>query len=81
MDIIAKIKSEILNPLITLLFAAAVGYFLYGVMVFIRNQGSEKDQEVGKQHMVWGVIGIFLMIAVYGILNLIANSVGYARPF
>lgn len=81
MEVIAKIQSEILNPIITLLFAAAVGYFLYGVLVFIKNQGSDKEQDVGKLHMVWGVVGIFLMIAVYGILNLIANTVGYARPF
>lgn len=81
MEIISKIQSEILNPLITLLFAAAVGYFLYGLLKFIQNQDSETAQGEGKQHMVWGVVGIFLMIAVYGILNLIANTVGYPKPF
>lgn len=81
MEVIAKIQSEILNPIITLLFAAAVGYFLYGVLVFMQNQDSPTEQGIGKKHMVYGIIGIFLMIAVYGILNLIANTVGYARPF
>lgn len=81
MEIIATIQREILNPLIVLLFAVAVGYFLYGLLKFMQNQDNETAQSEGKQHMVWGVIGIFLMIAVYGILNLVANTVGYARPF
>lgn len=78
---IATIKSEILNPIIVLLFALAVGYFLYGLLKFMQNQDNETAQSEGKQHMVWGVIGVFLMIAVYGILNLLANTVGYAKPF
>ncbi len=80
MDALAKIKTEILNPLIWLLFALAVGYFLYGVFVFIQNQDNEKAKEEGKQHMLWGIIGIFLMIAVYGILGLIANTLGVPAP-
>lgn len=78
---IETIKSEILNPIITLLFAAAVGYFLYGLLNFMQNQDNETAQTEGKHHMVWGVIGVFLMIAVYGILNLLANTVGYVKPF
>ena len=81
MDIIETIKPEILNPLIVLLFAVAGVYFVYGVAMFVRAQKSEKGQEEGKSHLMWGIIGIFLMIAVYSIINLIANTVGYPEPF
>lgn len=60
-----------------LLFALATLYFLFGLMKFIQNQDDENAQEEGKRHMVWGVIGIFLMIAVYGILNLIGTTVSH----
>ena len=78
--IIEKIKSEILNPLILLLFALAVVYFLYGVMKFVQNQDNEDAQEEGKSHMLWGIVGIFLMIAVYGILGFIARTLGVQVP-
>jgi uncharacterized membrane protein YidH (DUF202 family) len=75
-NIIQRLNDLIINPLIILLFALAVFYFLFGLLRFIQNQDDENAQEEGKRHMVWGVIGIFLMIAVYGILNLIGSTVG-----
>ncbi|HBB43901.1 TPA: hypothetical protein DCZ46_02505 [Candidatus Campbellbacteria bacterium] len=74
--IIDKIKTEIINPIIILLVAVAVGYFLYGLMEFIRNQDNEDAQESGKKHMLWGAIGIAIMFSVYGILNLVNNIAG-----
>lgn len=74
--IIDKIKTEIINPIIILLVAVAIGYFLYGLMEFIRNQDNEDAQESGKKHMLWGVIGIAIMFSVYGILNLVNNIAG-----
>ncbi len=74
MDIIAKINDQILNPLIILMFALAVLYFLFGLSEFIRNQDNEDAQSAGKQHMFWGVIGVFLMMAVSGILAIIKKT-------
>lgn len=74
-----KINDAILTPIIVLLFALAVVYFLFGVAKFVRNQDNETELEAGKQHMVWGVVGISIMVAVYGILNLIQSSVAGIR--
>lgn len=79
MEIVRTIESEILNPIIALLFALAVVYFLFGLMEFIKNPNNEEEQTKGKSHMVWGVVGIFLMIAVYGILDFIATSLGVPK--
>ncbi|MEK7569216.1 MAG: hypothetical protein AAB497_03850 [Patescibacteria group bacterium] len=75
MNIIKKVNDAILTPLIVLLFALAVAYFLFGLMKFIMNQDSEEDQAAGKQHMLWGVVGLAIMASVWGILNLISESV------
>lgn len=81
MEIIEKIQSEILDPIIVLLFGVAVVYFLYGLLKFMQNPDNTTAQQEGRQHMLWGVIGIFIMIAVYGILNFAANVVGAPRPY
>jgi uncharacterized membrane protein YidH (DUF202 family) len=75
MTIIQKVNDAILTPIIVLLFALATGYFLYGVMKFVQNQDNDKEMEIGKSHMVWGIVGIAIMVGVYGILNLVASSV------
>lgn len=75
MTIIEKVNNLILTPVIVLLFALAAVYFLFGLMKFIMNQGSDTEQAEGKQHMLWGTIGLAVMVSVWGILNLVNESV------
>lgn len=76
MTIIQKINANILQPIIEILFAVAIVYFLYGVMKFVMNQDNDEAQEGGKKHMLWGIIGIAIMFSVWGILNFINSAVG-----
>ena len=81
MEIIAKIDDAILNPLIIGLFAVAVVYFLWGLVKFLQNQDNEEAQSEGKMHMFWGVVGIFIMMAVQGIWSFIESLTrGFTPP-
>jgi succinate dehydrogenase/fumarate reductase cytochrome b subunit len=74
-----KIVDVFINPIIFFLVALAVLYFLWGLFLFIKDQGNETAREEGKSHMIWGIAGVFIMFAVYGILDIItttANEVG-----
>jgi uncharacterized membrane protein YidH (DUF202 family) len=71
---ILSVNKQIINPLIILLFALAIVYFLYGVFEFILNQENEEKKTTGKSHMIWGVIGITIMMGVFAIMNLIMNT-------
>ena len=64
----------IVNPLINLLFALAIGYFLYGVFEFFSNQLNEEKKTTGKSHMLWGIIGITIMMGVWTITSIILNT-------
>lgn len=75
MDPMKKINESILQPIVMLLMALAVAYFLFGVMKFVKDQDSEDAQGEGKRHMLWGVVGLFIMVSVYGILNFINSFV------
>ena len=80
MNFMQKINDAILQPIVMLLMALAVAYFLYGVMKFVRDQSSEDAQVEGNRHMVWGVVGIAIMVSVWGILNFINEFViGFSR--
>jgi|SRR3989344_4711720 len=71
---IANVNSMIINPLILFLFALAVVFFLYGVLEFIMNQDNEEAKTKGKSHMIWGVIGVTIMMGVWFILGVIVDT-------
>ena len=71
---IMKVNELIINPLIVLLFAVALIYFLYGVLQFFTSPESEEKKTVGKNHMLWGVIGLTIMMGVFAIMNIILRT-------
>ncbi len=81
MDILARITDAIVNPLIVLLFGVAMVYFLWGVFVFVRNADNEEKRSEGAMHIFWGIVGIFIMVSVYGILRMFLNTFGIPSPF
>jgi succinate dehydrogenase/fumarate reductase cytochrome b subunit len=66
----------IINPIMALIFGAALVYFLYGLMVFILNAGQEAKRSEGKRHMFWGLIGMFVMVSVFAILSMALSTAG-----
>jgi uncharacterized membrane protein YidH (DUF202 family) len=73
---LSNVNTMIVNPLIGFLFALAIAFFLYGVLEFLMNQENEEKKTSGKSHMLWGVIGIFIMMSVWGILTIALNTIG-----
>lgn len=71
-----SINKVIINPIIFFLFALAMVYFLYGVAQYLLSPDNEEVHKKSKTHMLYGVIGLFIMVAVFGIMNLILNTVG-----
>ena len=70
----ANVKNQIITPIIYLLFALAIVYFVWGVMVFIQNAEAPDKRKEGYDHMIWGIIGIFIMVSAIGIINIITAT-------
>ncbi|MFA6523917.1 MAG: hypothetical protein WC264_01335 [Candidatus Paceibacterota bacterium] len=73
-SVISKINTLIINPLIILLFALALMYFLYGVFEFLSNGDNEEKKTTGKKHMIWGIVGLTVMMGVWFILGVILDT-------
>ena len=71
---IANVDALIINPLILFLFALALAYFLYGVFEFIMNGENDEKKTTGKSHMLWGIIGLTIMMGVWAVLNMIIST-------
>ncbi|NVN97522.1 hypothetical protein HXX01_04850 [Candidatus Nomurabacteria bacterium] len=72
----ASVNKVIINPLIYFLFALAVIYFLYGLVKYLLSPDNEELRTSSKSHMLWGIFGMFIMVAVFGIMNLLLTTVG-----
>ena len=70
---IAAIGGTIVNPTIFLLFGIALLYFLWGVMKYIQNAESG-DKKEHKDTILYGLIGMFIMMGVYGIWNVVLKT-------
>ncbi len=75
-EIIFRVNQYVLNPLIGLLLAVAFLVFLWGLFKFISGAGDDEARETGKRHIVWGVLGIFIMLSVFGIIRLLLATFG-----
>ena len=74
-NLVQKFTDYIVNPAILVVFAAGFFFFVYGLVEFMWNL-NEGAQSNGKQHMLWGIVGMFVMVSVYGIVALISNTFG-----
>ncbi len=80
-DILNAINRQILNPIIFLLFFLASIYFVWGLIKFLANSDSDEARTEGKSHMVWGIVGMIIMVSAYAILALVTRSFGVDMPF
>lgn len=80
-SIVPKIVANIVLPLVQLLFAFTFLVFVWGLIGFFMGGDDTTKKEEGKQHILWGVIGIAIMVSVYGIIRLVAATVGQPSPF
>lgn len=68
------------NILVPVLFAVAFIVFLWGAFqVFILGAQSEETKEKGKSLMLWGLIGFFVMVSIWGLVNILTGSVRFGN--
>lgn len=71
-----SIDRVIINPLIVFIFACAIAYFLYGIVRYLLSPDNEEVRKNSKSQMIWGILGMVIMVSVFFIMNLILNTFG-----
>ena len=75
-EFVGKFSDVIIDPIILLLFALAFLVFLFGVVEMIWKSDNEEGKIKGRKHILWGLIGLFIMVAVLGIIQVLKNTFG-----
>lgn len=62
---------EVLSAVVGLLIAGAVVFVMYGAFQMIQ---SEEKRDEGKQKIYHGIIGLFVMVSVWGLVRIIQST-------
>lgn len=75
-EILQRIISYVIDPSLRVLFTLGLFLFIWGIVEFLWGVKNGEASQKGKDHMVYGLIGMLIMVSVYGIIALIVNSFG-----
>jgi uncharacterized membrane protein YfcA len=76
-DIIAKIK-QLLNGIVPILMTLALIYFIWGLIKYIQAaaKGDSEESKHGKAIMIWGIVALFVMASVWGLVAALGTTLG-----
>jgi hypothetical protein len=69
------IAGNILNTLIPILIVLGVVYFIWGVLQYVISS-NEEDKAKGKSHMIYGIIGLVVIVALWGLVSILTTTFG-----
>ena len=66
---------SILNAIIPIIIALAVVYILWGIVQsFVK--GGEEERKAGHMKILYGIIGLFIMVSIWGLVNILVGTTG-----
>ncbi|MEN9338535.1 MAG: hypothetical protein RI945_260 [Candidatus Parcubacteria bacterium] len=76
--LINNFNKNIVQNLVALLSAAALVLFLWGLVRFIydRAHGNDKNLEKDKEGIFWGLVALFVLVSVWGIIKMFQGLIG-----
>jgi len=71
---VLNVVLSILNGAIFLFITIAIVVFFWGLVSYLANIGGEDAAKKGIQLMLWGIIALFVMVSVWGLIHLLQNT-------
>lgn len=74
--LIDTVTNSVVKSMATLLLSLALLAFFYGLVEYIwaKRQGNGDKVKAGNEFMTWGLVALFVMFSVYGIIKFAQNT-------
>lgn len=56
---------------VQVLVALALALFIWGGVVFVFSAGDDTKRKEGQKRMIWGIVGLFVIVSVWGLVQLL----------
>lgn len=60
-----------INLIIPVLLSLAILFFFIGIVKYIASAGDTKARTTGRDTFIWSLLGIFIIVTLWGILSMI----------
>lgn len=67
---------RILQQVIPILLLVGTIVFLWGVITYLTAGPDEEKQKYGKYLIIYGLVGLFAMVAIWGIVRVLTQTFG-----
>jgi uncharacterized membrane protein len=71
---LASLIVDLLGAGVATLLALAIVIYLYGVATNMTRLSGEQDHSAWKTFVLWGIFILFVMVSIWGILNMLRNT-------
>ncbi len=81
-DLLNYATCILVKSVVPLIIALAMAMFIWGVVQYVINSDEEAKKEKGKQFMIWGIIGLAVMVGVWGLVHILGDTfnIQYVLP-
>lgn len=76
---IIGVLRAILDALIPVLITLALVAFFYGLAKYVFSAGSEEGKADARKIMIAGIVALFIMVSIWGIMQLFGNTFGIGQ--
>lgn len=73
---IPPLLGGLLQTFFSALTALAVFMVIFGIFKFIIHADDETERAKGRWAILWGIVGLFLMFSIWGLVYLLVNTFG-----
>ncbi len=82
-DIVSGLTTGLASDIITLIISLALVVFLWGLISYIMNSGNQEKREDSIKYITAGLIGLFVMFAVWGLVAILSSTfgLGFGIPY
>ncbi len=74
LTILERINTFVVNPIIAVIFSLGLFLFFVGIVEYLWEIKDGKTDGDGRKHLIYGLVGMLIMVSVYGIINMIVNT-------
>ncbi len=64
----------LINLATPIIVALALLFFFWGLATYILNASDGEKQKEGRNIMIWGILALFVMVSVWGIVNVVRDT-------
>lgn len=72
------LANNTLKSVLPIIISIAVIYFVYNAFAYMIAADEEKKAEA-KSKMIYGIIALFVMVSVWGLVNVLSGTFGFTK--